>query len=91
MAKGEGPEKDNKDKGEKPDNKTITVTVDGQQKQIERGNYSVAEFKSLVGVADNMDLDELVNGKFEPVDESKKLHIKGEEIFVSHVKTGQSS
>ncbi len=84
--------KDNKkDPEEKSDKKTVTITVDGHPKNIERGNYDLAEFKSLIGVAENMDLDEVVSGKFEPVDESKKVHIKGDEIFVSHVKTGSSS
>lgn len=82
---------EDKDKGGKPDHKTVTVTVDGNTKNIERGNYDLTEFKSLVGVAVDKDLDELVDGKFEQVDESKKLHIKGGEIFVSHVKTGSSS
>lgn len=82
---------DDKDKGEKPDNKIVIVTVDGHRRKVESGNYSVPKFKALVEVAENMDLDQLIDGKFEPVDESKKLHIKGGEIFASHVKTGQSS
>lgn len=92
MAKEEKELNDeNKDKGKKPNRKIVTVTVDGNPQKVERGTYGLAEFKTLVGVAENMDLDELINGKFEAIDESKKIHIKGGEIFVSHVKTGQSS
>lgn len=86
-------EKELKDetKSEKPDHKLVTITVDGDPKKIERGNYGLAEFKVLIGVDENMDLDELIDGKFEAVSETKKIHIKGDEIFVSHVKTGESS
>jgi len=89
MSKEE--EKEDKVKGPKPDKKIVTVTVDGHPKEVERGTYSLSDFKKEVGVAENMDLDELIDGKFEAIDESKKIHIKGGEIFASHVKTGQSS
>lgn len=82
---------DKKDKIEKNDKDTVVITVDGHPKKIIRGNYELSEFKKLVGVAENMDIDEVVKGKFEPLSESKKVHIKGGEIFVSHVKTGSSS
>ena len=90
MAKEEK-EDEKKDQTEKSDKDAVTITVDGKPKKIVRGNYDLAEFKRLVGIAENMDVDEVVKGKFEPLSESKKVHIKGDEIFVSHVKTGSSS
>lgn len=80
-----------KDKSGKQDKDIVSITVDGQVKKIIRNNYELSEFKKLVGIAENMDVDEVVKGKFEPLSESKKVQIKGGEIFVSHVKTGSSS
>lgn len=88
MAK-EDIEKSEKDKDK--DKKIVSVKVDQHLRKIESGNYSVAEFKQVVEVPENYDLDQLIDGKFEAVDESKKLHIKGNEVFVSHVRTGSSS
>lgn len=90
MAK-EDVEKTEKDKDKDKDKKIVSVKVDQHLRKIERGNYSVAEFKQEVEVPENYDLDQLIDGKFEALNESKKVHIKGDEVFVSHVRTGSSS
>lgn len=92
MAK-EDIEKTSKEEGKDKDRdkKIVAVKVDNRLRKIKSGNYSVADFKKEVEVPENYDLDQLIDGKFEAVDESKKLHIKGGEVFVSHVRTGSSS
>jgi ATP-dependent phosphoenolpyruvate carboxykinase len=78
---------------DKPDNerKPVTVTVDDNEIQVERGKYIVSDFKSKVGVPADYDLDQLVKGKFETLADTAEVKINGKEIFVSHVRTGGSS
>jgi hypothetical protein len=73
------------------DHGLATVTVDGQPKQVPKGEYVVSRFKQLVGVDSNRALDEVVNGEFKPLDDSAHIKIHGGELFVSHVRTGSSS
>lgn len=76
------------DVGKGPD---VTVTVDSVRKTVHRGSYVVAEFKQKVGVNANLELDEVIDGQFKPLDDGSRIVIKGGEIFVSHVRTGGSS
>jgi hypothetical protein len=86
-----------KDENAKPqdkpdhDRKTVTVTVDDNDIEVERGKYIVSEFKSKVGVPADYDLDQLIHGKFETLIDTDEVKINGKEIFVSHVRTGGSS
>ena len=69
----------------------VQVTVDGVAKLIKKGKYVVSEFKLEVGVAPDLELDQVVDGVFQPLDDNAEIHIKGEEVFVSHVRQGGSS
>ena len=69
----------------------VPVTVDGQPKQVARGKYVVSEFKALVGVQADYELDQVVDGEFQPLADDATIHIKGQEVFVSHVRRGGSS
>ncbi len=73
------------------DPKLVTVTVDDNEKEVERGKYIVSDFKSRVGVPADYDLDQLIKGKFETLPDTAEVKINGKEIFVSHVRTGGSS
>ncbi|PWT71110.1 MAG: hypothetical protein C5B46_08700 [Proteobacteria bacterium] len=75
----------------KPDKHVVTVTVDGQAKEVARGNHLVSEFKASVGVPADYELDQVVDGEFKPLADDATLHIKGGEVFVSHVRRGGSS
>jgi ATP-dependent phosphoenolpyruvate carboxykinase len=81
---------ENKDKPDK-DPKLVTVTVDDNDIEIERGKYIVSDFKSKVRVPADYDLDQLIKGKFETLADTAEVKINGKEIFVSHVRTGGSS
>jgi hypothetical protein len=69
----------------------VTITVDNKPVQIHRGRQSVAEIKSLGGVPAAFDLDEVVDGKLVPLPDDGHVVIKGEEVFLSHPKSGHSS
>jgi hypothetical protein len=75
----------------KPEKHLVTVTVDGQTKEVARGKYLVSEFKAIVGVQADYELDQVVDGEFKPLADDATLHIKGDEVFVSHVRRGGSS
>ena len=69
----------------------VTITVDNKPVQIHRGRQSVAEIKSLGGVPAAFDLDEVVAGKLVQLPDDSHVVIKGEEVFLSHPKSGHSS
>jgi hypothetical protein len=69
----------------------VSVTVDNVKHEVPRGEYIVSELKKLVGVDAARELDEVVHGELKPLDDNARIHIKGGEVFVSHVRTGGSS
>lgn len=69
----------------------VTVTVDGNQRQIHRGSYVVAELKAALDVDPARVLNEVIDGEFKPLDDTKRITIKGGEVFVSQVPQGGSS
>ena len=69
----------------------VTVTINGNQKQIHRGNYIVAQLKTVLGVDASQALDEVVGGEFKPLDDNQHITIKGGEVFISHARHGGSS
>jgi len=78
------------DRGEKNE-KLVTVEIDGVNKEIEKGEYTVPELKTALGVAANRVLAEEINGVLTDLPVDKKVHIKGGEVFASHVNRGGSS
>lgn len=70
----------------------VTVNVDGGDRQIAEGVYKVSELKHSFGVAQDYELDEVAHdGEFKPLNDTQSVHIRGGEIFVSHVRQGGSS
>ena len=74
-----------------PPGQLVQVIVDGVTKTVRKGKYMVSEFKDMVGVPVDYELDMVVGGKFDPLGDGDTVHIKGEEVFVSHVRRGGSS
>ena len=74
-----------------PDKGKVVVTVDKKPHRVHRGEYLVSTFKELVGVSADRALDEVIDGQFKPLNDTDRIHIRGGEIFVSHVRTGGSS
>ncbi|MBA3913968.1 MAG: hypothetical protein H0X25_08985 [Acidobacteriales bacterium] len=69
----------------------IDVTVDGKPRTVEAGSYIVSDFKELVHVEASRVLEELIDKKFTPLDDTATVVIEGGEIFTSHVRRGGSS
>lgn len=72
--------------------KLVEVTIDGpHHKTIQAGTYTVSELKRVLGVDPSRVLDEVIGGEFKEPPDNGTIHIKGGEIFVSHVRQGRSS
>lgn len=69
----------------------VTITIDDEPRSIHRGRQTVGELKSVGEVPLAYDVDEIVDGKFQPLPDDGAVTIKGGEIFVSHPKDGSSS
>ena len=51
----------------------------------------MTELKRVLGVDPSRVLDEVIGGEFKELPDNGMVHVKGGEIFVSHVRQGQSS
>lgn len=69
----------------------VEVKVDGKIKCVPRGAYIVAEFKKLVGVAADRELDVVHHDIFKPLADNAEITPHECEVFVSHARTGGSS
>ena len=69
----------------------VDVTIDDRQRSVRRGRQTVVDLKTVGEVPLAYDLDEFVDGKFQPLPDDGAVTIKGGEIFVSHPKDGSSS
>jgi len=69
----------------------ITITVNNVDKTIHRGNQPVAEIKRVGGVPLADDLEQIVDGKLQPLPDDGRVTLKGGEKFVSHPKDSSSS
>lgn len=69
----------------------VTVTVNGKDKQIHRGDYAVVKLKEVLGIIASDEIDQVVDGQFKPLADDGHIVIKGHEIFVSHKRGGGSS
>lgn len=76
---------------DKPEHKSIKVTVDGKPFTVEKHKYLVSEFKQLVGVPPDYELDQVIDGVFTQLVDTAEIHLKNGDIFVSHVRQGGSS
>ena len=69
----------------------VTITVNGHEKQIHRGRQTVAHIKEVGGVPAAEELEQVVNGVFNPLPDDGAVTIKGGELFISHVRASSSS
>jgi hypothetical protein len=69
----------------------VPVTIDNRTVEIQAREWVVAELKTALGVDPSRELEQLVDGKLVPLDDNAKIHIRGHEVFVSHVRGGGSS
>ena len=73
-----------------PDHK-VKITIDGNPYEVKRGQHSVSQLKAIGHVPADYELEEIIDGKLDPLKDDATVHIKGGEEFVSHPKGGKSS
>lgn len=71
--------------------KPVHFKVDDIEHAIKPGSYSVTDIKHRFGVALDYALEQVIDGKFCPIDDKADVTIHGGEAFISHVKRGGSS
>ena len=81
---------DPKEKNDK-EKKKVKIDVDNHPKHVAPGDYIVADFKALVGVPADKDLDQVIDGNLTTLVDTATLTIRGGEVFFSHVRRGGSS
>lgn len=69
----------------------VTVSLDGQERQLQEGVYKVSELKTVLGVPPDYEMDEVIHGEFKPLNDQRSIHIKGGEVLISHVRQGSSA
>jgi hypothetical protein len=69
----------------------VTVIINGVEKPIHRGRQSVKDIKTLGGVPEADELEQVINGKLTPLADGAAVTIKGGEEFVSHPRDSGSS
>lgn len=74
-----------------PQPEMVKILVDQKPHEVRPGEYLVSKLKAEVGVPDNYELEELRDGAMVPLDDNAKIHIRGGEQFISHVRRGGSS
>ena len=77
--------------GHPPGGTLVTISLDGQERRLAEGVYKVHELKAMYGVPPDYELDEVVRGEFKHLNDERSIHIKGGEVFVSHVRQGSSA
>jgi hypothetical protein len=69
----------------------VTISLDGQERQVQESVYKVPELKIVLGVPPDYELDEVIHGEFKPLNDERSVHIKGGEVLISHVRQGSSA
>src|SRR5689334_20388151 len=69
----------------------VIVIVDGAEKRVPAGKYVVSQFKALVGVAVDRELNVVKGGKLHPLDDGAEIHVHAHEIFASAPRAGGSA
>lgn len=70
---------------------TVTVSIDGHDKEIRQGRYLVSDLKTALGVQTGYELDQIVDGHAQPLNDGDHVNVKKGDVFVSHVPRGSSS
>jgi hypothetical protein len=69
----------------------VSVTIDNRKVEIQAREYVVSQLKAALGVDASRELEQVIGGNLVPLDDNAKIHIRGGEVFVSHVRGGGSS
>lgn len=81
----------NEDKDKDKKEKEVTIIVDTKPRKIPPGTYTLAEFKTALGIDAARVVEQFIKGKFEPIDSGASIEVKAGEKFATHVPRGGSS
>lgn len=74
------------------DNKTVTITVDGEQRAVPKTKMTATELKALLGIAATQAIDVVdEDGTFHPVADDEDIKLRDGLVLVSHGRGGASS
>lgn len=77
--------------GNGPGNSFASITINDTERSIHRGRQTVVDIKKAGEVLLNHELEQIVDGKFIPLEDNGSVVIKGGEVFISHIKDGGSA
>jgi hypothetical protein len=69
----------------------VSIDINGASIRIHRGHQTVSVIKTAGGVAQADELEQVVSGKLQPLDDAGAVVLKGGEVFVSHPRDSGSS
>ena len=69
----------------------VEITVNNATIRIHRGRRTVAEIKTAGSVPQADELEQLIDGRLTALGDNDAVTIKGEEVFMSHPRSGGSS
>jgi hypothetical protein len=69
----------------------VTITLDGNQREIPGGRYTVKELKNKLGIDPSYELEVVIDRRLTPIDDCEFVEVHGCEIFLSHPRCGASS
>ena len=69
----------------------VTIVINNNDVEVHRGRRTVAEIKQAGNVPLADDLEQIIDGKLDPLPDDGAVTIKGCEKFVSHPKDGDAA
>lgn len=80
------------DRRPEKDYKTVTITVDGEQRVVPKTKMTATELKALLGIAATQAIDVVdEDGTFHPVADDEDIKLRDGLVLVSHGRGGASS
>jgi hypothetical protein len=70
---------------------TVRITVNGKVFPVTPGEYQVARLKNQTGVQPQDNLEQVVDGQIQMLDDNGTVVIRGQEEFVTVPRTGAGS
>ncbi|MCU1295184.1 MAG: hypothetical protein JWP08_4034 [Bryobacterales bacterium] len=69
----------------------VVIKVDGVDKEIRPGSYTLSDFKTAVEIDQSKVIEQLIDGQFVDLADDGRVTVKKGEVFASHVRRGGSS
>lgn len=87
LQKGHDDQHNNND-----DKKEVKISINDKPYSVKAGKYTVKELRDIGHVPQSHTVfEQLIDGKLIPLSLDAVVHIKGGEVFISHVPTGTSA